>query len=105
MSLITGANFDSGTQKHNQYNKYKRNQGKLKGCIKLEGYFGGSCANCKRQDKGSTCTVRDKDTFNFRAPPITPKESFSTGRGRRVVAPVIYKAPDGRKKDFVLLDE
>ena len=65
--------------------------------MKLESWFGGACANCKRQDKGYECEVRDTDKSDFREPPLTPKDDYQTTRGRITRAPRNYKDTDGRK--------
>jgi hypothetical protein len=40
--------FSGVLQNANLYKKYKNNQGIFKGCVKLEGYFGGAYRNCKK---------------------------------------------------------
>jgi hypothetical protein len=61
------------------------------------GYYGGACGNCKRQDKGANCEVRDTDKHEFRYTEEPPKEEYETVRGRRTTKPVDYKPADGRK--------
>jgi hypothetical protein len=77
--------------------KCKDDNGIYTRCIKLKGFCGGACGNCKRQDKGSTCEVRDTDKHDFRSPAAILTKEFTTQRQRRTTAPQTYKAPDGRK--------
>jgi hypothetical protein len=67
------------------------------GCIKLEGYYGGVCGNCKRQDKGANCKVRNTDKHEFRYIEELPKEEYEIVRRRRTIKPVDYKPADRRK--------
>lgn len=65
--------------------------------MKLESWFGGACANYKRQDKGAECEVRDADKSDFREPPPVPEVEYTSSRGRETKKPVNYKPADGRR--------
>jgi Protein of unknown function (DUF3716) len=51
------------------------------GCVKLEGWFGGAWANCKRQDWGYECEVRGTDKSDIRSVPDVPKVEYATRSG------------------------
>lgn len=41
-------------------------------CIRLPGYFGGCCGNCKWRDHAARCSVRDGEPYNATRPwPVT----------------------------------
>jgi hypothetical protein len=67
------------------------------GCVKLEGWFGGAYANCKRQDRGFKCEVRDTDKSDFRSALKVPKVGYTTRSSRQTQKPQDYKTQDGRK--------
>ena len=57
------------------------------GCVKLESQFGGACANCKRQDRGFECKVRDIDKSDFRSALEVLKVGYTTRSGRQTQKP------------------
>lgn len=94
-----------GVAKRRGCQKCKKGDGLFTKCIKLEeGWFNGCCANCKRQDKGAQCEVRDEDKSEFRPPPQIKMGTKVTKRGRKTKAPVSYKPIDARKSNAVQLE-
>jgi hypothetical protein len=89
--------FSGVLQTANPCKKCTNEQGIFIGCVKLEGHYGGACGNCKKQDKGANCEVRDVDKHEFRYTEEPPKEEYKTARGRRTTKPVDYSPADGRK--------
>jgi len=67
------------------------------GCVKLEGYYGGACANCKRQDRGSTCEVRDIGKDELRVALEEELVKHTSKRGRITQKPKSYIPIDIRR--------
>jgi hypothetical protein len=89
--------FSGVLQNVNLCKKCKNNQGIFKGCVKLEGHFGGACGNCKKQDKGADCKARDTNKHEFREGAKVEIREYTT-RSRRVTSALAkYKDADRRK--------
>ena len=63
----------------------------------MESWYGGCCANCKRQDRGAECEARDTDKSDFRVSIEPEVVDTTTSKGRSTKAPVSYKPVDGRE--------
>jgi hypothetical protein len=63
----------------------------------LEGYYGGACANYKRQDRGSTCEVRDMGKDKLRVAPEEEPVKHTSKRGRITQKPKSYTPVDMRR--------
>ena len=60
----------------------------------MEGFYGGVCANCKRQDRGSICEVRDVGKDEVRVALEERPVEYRTRSGRSTSKPVTYKLVD-----------
>ena len=56
----------------------------------MEGYYGGACANCKRQDRGLIYKVRDIGKNKLRVAPKEELVKYKSKRGYITQKPKSY---------------
>jgi hypothetical protein len=67
------------------------------GYIRLEGFYGGVYANCKRQDRGSIYEIRDVGKDKVRVALEERLVKYRTRSGRSTSKPITYKPVNQRR--------